>query len=722
MQHVKINKNIVQISQITRIRSIQLRPMVCLYRMAYTYFNSNKTDAMKTVIFLTTVIFQINCASAQNSEYFEMLDVFNLEYISDPQISPDGEQIVYIRNFKDVMTDKNHSNLWIIDIDGKNNRPLTNGNHKDFSPTWSNDGSKLVFLSNQADDRVKLYMMWMDDYKQLALTNGSVAPTGVSWSADDSHLVFSQFVPEQKVSPIKMPNKPEGAEWNAPPIYIDDMTYRADGRGYIKPGYSQLFSLSVDGGTPRQLTFDGFDHQFPVWSQDKKYIYFTANKHQNHEFEPLNAEIYQLSLSDLSVKQLTDRFGPDSNATLSPDGNHLAYVGFDDSYQGHTVTKLYVMKTDGSETRLLSEKLDRSVQSFQWDGNSQGLYVQYTDKGDGKLAHISMKGSVKPLLDGLGGLSLGRPYNAAAFSASQNGVIAYTAGGTDQPADLAVFNKSKSKRLTQVNADLFSYKKTGEVKEIWWKSSIDQLPIQGWLVTPPNFNPDKKYPLILEIHGGPFASYGSVFSAEVQLFAAAGYVVLYSNPRGSTGYGQDFANMIHHDYPNNDFHDLMSGVDAAIAEGYVDENQLFVTGGSGGGVLTAWIVGHTDRFKAAVVAKPVINWISFVLYADNPGYFYKYWFADKPWNNPENYLKRSPLMHVGNIKTPTMLLTGEEDFRTPIAESEQFYAALKLQKVESAMVRIPGASHGIASRPSNLVAKVTSILAWFDKYRQQDSQ
>ncbi|MBT8181224.1 MAG: prolyl oligopeptidase family serine peptidase, partial [Eudoraea sp.] len=211
---------------------------------------------------------------------------------------------------------------------------------------------------------------------------------------------------------------------------------------------------------------------------------------------------------------------------------------------------------------------------------------------------------------------------------------------------------------------------------------------------------------------------GSVFSAEIQLYAAQGYMVLYTNPRGSTSYGEEFGNLIHHDYPNHDYDDLMSGVDEVVSKGFVDEDNMFVTGGSGGGVLSAWIVGKTDRFAAAVVAKPVINWYSFVLYADGVGFFYKYWFPNKPWEDPSNYLKRSPLSYVGNISTPTMLLTGEEDYRTPIAESEQFYAALKLEKVETAMVRIPGASHGIANKPSNLVAKIASVLAWFEKYKK----
>jgi acylaminoacyl-peptidase len=375
------------------------------------------------------------------------------------------------------------------------------------------------------------------------------------------------------------------------------------------------------------------------------------------------------------------------------------------------------MNNDGSNSKIISKNFDRDIGNINWDASGNGFYFQYDDKGDTKIGHITLNGKVTTLVEGLGGLSLGRPYNAADYSVSNNGKFAYTLGGTNHPADLGVFDGKTTKRLTAFNDDLFSFKNLGNVEEIWWKSSYDQRDIQGWVVTPPNFDPNKKYPFILEIHGGPFSSYGSVYSAEIQAFAAAGYVVLYSNPRGSTSYGQEFGNLIHHDYPNHDYDDLMSGVDAVISKGYVDEKNLFVTGGSGGGVLTAWIVGKTNRFAAAVVAKPVINWYSFVLYADGTPFFYKYWFGKKPWEDPNSYLKRSPLSYVANITTPTMLLTGEEDFRTPIAESEQFYAALKLENVETAMVRIPGASHGIANRPSNLIAKIASILAWFDKYK-----
>lgn len=421
---------------------------------------------MKNLFYIFIFCFQYGPVFAQQSNQLELLDVFNLEYVSDPQISPDGKHVIYTRNFKDVMTDKNYSNLWIIDFDGQNNRPLTTGNHNAHSAKWSHDGKKMVYLSNHADNKTKLYLMWMDSRESVALTNTKVAPRQVSWSLDDQHLVFTQFVAKPKPSLVKMPNKPEGAQWNKPPVYIDDMTYRADGRGYLKQGNQQIFMLSVDGGTPRQLTNSAHNHQSPMWSADKKSIYFSANLHKNHEFEPLNSEIYQLKLNDLSIMPLTERFGPDASPQLSPDGQKIAYVGFDDSFQGHTVNKLYVMDVDGKNERLLSKDLDRSIQSMAWDSDSKGLYIQYTDQGDGKLAHLTLKGKITKIANQMGGLSLGRPYNAAAFSVSNNGRAAITLGGTAHPADLAVVNNKKVNRLTHVNQDLFSYKKLGDVKEL----------------------------------------------------------------------------------------------------------------------------------------------------------------------------------------------------------------------------------------------------------------
>ncbi len=655
---------------------------------------------------------------AQVSNQLEMLDIFTLDFFSDPQISPDGSKVIYVRNFKEVMTDRNLSNLWIVNFDGSKNRPLTTGDQNDRSPRWSNDGSRIVYSSNKSGKN-EVYLRWMDTGEERVLINTEKSPSNLAWSPDDKHLAFNMFVTKAKPSPIKMPAAPKGAKWNAPPKYVDDLTWRRDGVGELPAGSQQLFTIPVSGGTPRQLTEGENNHAGATWSPDGQYLYFSSTMHPAEELEIMDSDIYRLSVADGSMQKLTSRYGPDQSPRISPDGKKMAYLGFDDEYKGYQVSKLYIANTNGTGSKLISGSLDRDVNNIQWGSDSKGLYFQYTDKAHTKIAYITTKGKVTDITEGLGGMSLGRPYTSGTFSVARNGSYAYSWAETHEPADLGVGKEGNNRRVTKVNEDLFDYKKLGEVEEIWYKSSADGLDINGWIVKPPNFDPKKKYPLILEIHGGPFTSYGPVFSGEIQLMAAAGYVVLYTNPRGSTSYGYDFGNEINKNYPSKDYDDLMSGVDEVISRGYIAEGQLFVTGGSGGGVLTSWIVGKTDRFAAAVVAKPVINWYSWALNADMSAFATRYWFDKKPWEDPEKYLKHSPISLVGNVTTPTMLLTGEADLRTPIHESEQYYTALKLQGVETAMVRIPGAYHGIAARPSNLIGKVSAILTWIGNYRQE---
>ena len=377
------------------------------------------------------------------------------------------------------------------------------------------------------------------------------------------------------------------------------------------------------------------------------------------------------------------------------------------------------MNLDGSGRRLVAPDFKHSIHSLQWSEKDHGVVFSFDASGESNIGFISPNGKSQTIMSNLGGTTIGRPYSSGSFSVARNGTICFTHVTPTTPSKLARFHKGHlAETVVDLNQDLFSQRRLGRVEEIRFPSSHDKREIEGWIVYPPDFDKTKKYPLILEIHGGPYANYGPRFSAEMQLYAASGYVVLYTNPRGSTSYGEEFANLIQHNYPGQDYDDLMSGVDAVIKRGFIDERNLFVTGGSGGGVLTSWIVGKTDRFAAAVVAKPVINWYSFALTADMYTYFYKYWFPGLPWEHTEQYMKRSPISLVGNVKTPTMLLTGEADYRTPISETEQYYQALKLQKVETVMVRIPGASHGIAARPSHLIAKVAYILKWFEKHRK----
>ncbi|MEL6256285.1 MAG: S9 family peptidase, partial [Bacteroidota bacterium] len=373
----------------------------------------------------------------------------------------------------------------------------------------------------------------------------------------------------------------------------------------------------------------------------------------------------------------------------------------------------------GSKKKEVKTGLDRSIQNPTWSSDGKGMYFQYDDKGNTKIAYTSLSGKVEDITPNVGGTGVARPYGGGSYSVSKGGKIAFTHTTPSHPSELALTEKGKGEgqMLTNLNGDILPYRELGEVEEIWWKSSFDQRDIQGWIVKPPQFDPNKKYPLIVENHGGPIANYGDRFSPEMQLYASAGYVVFYPNPRGSTSYGEEFGNLLYHNYPGNDYDDVMSGVDAMVKTGYIDEDNLFVKGGSAGGIMTAWIIGKNNRFKASAVIKPVMNWISKTLTADNYYGYANSRYPGQPWENPETYMKFSPISLVGNVETPTLVMVGTSDLRTPLSEAKQLYHALKIRKIETALVEVPGAFHFIANRPSQLITKIDHIVAWFDKYK-----
>jgi len=654
-------------------------------------------------LFLRVILFLAPAVLAAAADRLTPMDIFQFELASDPQISPDGKRIVYVRQFAEVMSDRRCSNLWVISFDGSDHRPLTTGNYRDTSPRWSPDGSQLLYTSDR-DGAPQIYRRWTDTGQSAKLTNLTSAPAGIAWSPDGQWISFTAHVPDEGPRIVTMPKPPEGAKWAEPARVIDMLVYRFNAAGYLKPGYTHLFVLPAEGGTPRQVSTGKFQHggaatraSEAVWTPDGKYLIMSANRHENWELEPTDTEVYEFQVADGAVRALTSRKGPDGSPAVSPDGKLIAYVGFDERYQGYQVTRLAVMNRDGSGARTVTASFDRDVFSPHWAPDSSGLYFLSSDQGNTGLYFAAL----------------------GDFTLARNGNLAVTYTRPEVPGDLAVGAAANPalRRITAVNDDLFAGKKLAQLEEIWYESSKDRRKIQGWLLKPPDFDPKKKYPLILEIHGGPFADYGDRFDLEKQLMAARGYVVLYTNPRGSTSYGEEFGNLIHHAYPGDDFFDLNSGVDAALAKGYIDPERLYVTGGSGGGVLTCWMIGRTTRFRAAATVYPVINWYSFVLTSDIGNWTVKRWFPGFPWDYAEHYEKRSLLSVVKNVKTPTMIMTGEADYRTPMSDSEQYYQALKLLGVETVLVRVPDEPHGISVRPSHHISKILHIVEWFERHR-----
>ena len=658
--------------------------------------------------------------TTDSERYFKSEDIFNLEYVSEVQVSPNGKYVAYVRRSNDIMSDSSRANVWLASVDGKSHRPLLSSKKSYYSIRWSPDGSRLAYLSNE-EGKPQLYVRWMDTGQTALVTNVTSNPSNITWSPDGKHIAFTMSVDaKEKPLDVKMPKKPDGAKWSPSFQYITKARYKADGRGILEPAYTHIFIVPADGGTARQLTSGNYHHNGRLsFSPDSDKIYFSANRSDNWEYEPVEGDIFSVDMMG-NIAQLTNDKGLESSPVVSPDGKHIAYARRDDEKVMYKNSYLYVMKSDGTDAQNLTKDIDNSVSNFHWKDNKH-VYFQQSVRGLAQVDVVSLSGSVKAVAKGLGGTTLGRPYVFGTYHAVDD-VVAYTKGRTDRPADLYVTTRNE-RQLTALNEDVLGHKQLGEVKEIVYPSSIDGEEIQGWYILPPNYDSSKTYPLILEIHGGPNLAYGPVFTAELQRMAAEGYVVFYDNHRGSTGYGERFALLLQGKYSSEyDFSDHMSGVDALIEKGIADPERLFITGGSAGGIASAYAIGLTNRFKAAVVAKPVINWLSKVLTADSGLYQIPFQFPGKPWDNVEHYWKRSPLSLVGNVTTPTMLITGVEDKRTPMSETEQFYQALKIQKVDSVLVKVPGSPHGIASKPSRMIGKVENILAWFKKYDSVQSQ
>jgi dipeptidyl aminopeptidase/acylaminoacyl peptidase len=653
----------------------------------------------------------------ENFSMFEPMDVFDLEWASDPRVSPDGKTIVYVRKSNDIMKDRERSNLWQVSTDGLDHRPLYSGLNNIRSPRWSPSGEKLAFISNDTGSQ-QIHVRWFDSGDTAVISQLQASPANLSWSPDGKWLAFTMNVKVPTKSIAEQRTKPEGATWAKKPITVTTTRYQYDGQGIVEPAYRHVFIVPADGGTSRQLTEGNFNHYGSLaWSPNSDQVFFSAYRSDDWELVSDEADIYSVNISTKKLTQITNQSGAERSPVISPNGKMIAFTKEERRPLAYSPDRIAVMDLNGQNLRILSEDLDGDASSLIWADDNESIYYTYDDRGIRKIGQATIKGNLRPVIKGVGGTTIGRPYLSGGFH-TNNDSLAFTHGASDRPANIAIMQNGQVQILTRLNEDLLGHRRLGSVKEITYKSSFDGQEIQGWYITPPDFDPSKKYPLILEIHGGPHLAYGPYFSAELQIMAAAGYVVFYNNYRGSLSYGEDFALLLQYKYSSKeDFADHMSGIDALIDLGFIDDENLFIAGGSAGGIATAYAVGLTDRFNAAVAAKPVINWLSKPLTADSMvGQIY-HQFPGPPWEHVEHYWERSPLSLMGNVTTPTMLITGENDRRTPISETEQFYQALRLRGVDSAMVRLPDTSHGIASRPSRLISKVDNILAWFERYK-----
>ncbi|MCI0436761.1 MAG: prolyl oligopeptidase family serine peptidase, partial [Gemmatimonadetes bacterium] len=551
--------------------------------------------------------------------------------------------------------------LWMADADSAA-RPLTSGTHDDESPRWSADGGRLAFASNRSGKR-QIHVLDLSGGEPWQLTVDAEGVGAFAWSPDGKRILFTSrtalagdvgFEPDETQKPAK-------DDTRAKPAFVTErLLYRNDGTpGYRGVKRAHIWIVPADRGakqSARRLTSGDFDAEDPMWSSDGKHIYFSAVRREDAEYAPDDSEIFAVPADGpATFTALTQRRGPDDRPLPSPDGKWIAYTGFDDTepLRSSSVTGLYVMRPDGSQRRQLAVDFDRNVgegmlvdaaaprlggERIAWTADSRRLLFVAADRGQSHLFATEVaSGDVAPV-------TAFRDGDLREFSVSRSGLVAAVFSSSNRPAEVYSFSLQAPARETwrevsRHGANLAPDSGFSQYEEIWY-DSFDARRIQAWVIKPPGYEASRRYPMILYIHGGPHAMYGTGFFHEFQLLAQSGFVVLITNPRGSTGYGGEFANVIQYRYPGDDFRDLMAGVDLLVARGVADARRLGVAGGSGGGLLASWTVGQTDRFAAAVVERAVTNWHSFVGTSDLNYFFVTHWFRDFPWRDSADYLAR----------------------------------------------------------------------------------
>ncbi len=641
---------------------------------------------------------------------FSYSDLQRLQSVGNVQMNPNGNAIAYSVHSVDEQHDSNDQNLWLVRLSGASLAPIALPHMSE--PSWSPDGKLLAVVSNIGGKEV-VQLLREDTLKVEHTFTVPSRPETLVWSPDGKYLAFTLDVTNGDTpSFLQLAvntaeaglQKPEGAQW-APLVQLTQSAhYREDGGTWLKSGHRHIFVLSTVDGALRQIGSEPFNDDDPAWLPDSKTLLFTSDRRPERERAYPVPAIYTTNLMG-QVTRLTYGNGSFFAPQASPDGHRIAYIEIPYRQVNYTRSDLYVMQANGTQAHQLATDLDRDLSAPLWAPDGRGVYAKFDDHGVSHVGLFALDGRSSTLVSGLGG----------GFSISRNGAIAYPGRRADGPNELMLQSEGKAaKALTALNQFL-RQRQLGTLMHLEARSGGDKSPVEGWALLPPGSTGKEKLPMILSMHGGPFGSDGPYWSTRFQLFAAAGYVVVYGNYRGSTSYGTAFSEPANHDFPGIAYDDEMSLVDEAISLGFVDPDRLFVTGGSAGGELTAWITGKTSRFRAAAAEKPVINQVSEALVSDQ--YLASPLVYGLPWTHETELWAHSSISLVGSVTTPILFIIGEQDFRTPMEETLQMYDALQLRGIPTALLRAPGAGHAsLGTRPSQNAAIIAAILAWFHHY------